>query len=138
MYIQHQGQLQFPHNPIEVVETTTSQPKNQENPFHINGDVIKRLLLRNKFKSLKEAWEENVMYSSSITEITEDKNFKEIVKMGPSVVPFIMSEIEQEPSNLVWALNLIAGAKLTSNRRITITEACAIWVKLYKKGAIKV
>ena len=49
--------------------------------------------------------------------------------MGYSAVPFIIEEIEKEPSNLVWALNLIYNQKISKNPNITIKDACKLWIK---------
>jgi len=48
--------------------------------------------------------------------------------MGQSAVPFIVEEIDQRPSTLVWALNIIFNRKI-SDKNINISEACRLWVK---------
>jgi len=74
-------------------------------------------------------WKEKTMFLSSTKSIIEDEGFQAIVAMGESAVPYIISEIENNPSTLVWALNLIFNKKITDNPDTTITEACKLWVK---------
>ena len=66
---------------------------------------------------------------SSVIDIIEQSDFKAIIAMGYSAVPFIIEEIEKEPSNLVWALNLIYNQKISKNPNITIKDACKLWIK---------
>jgi len=78
-------------------------------------------------------WKEKTMFLSSTKSIIEDEDFKAIVAMGESAVPYIINEIENTPSTLVWALNFIFNKKITNNPDTTITEACKLWVKALKK-----
>lgn len=78
-------------------------------------------------------WEKKTMFLSSTKSIIEDEDFQAIVSMGYAAVPFIIEEIENKPSVLVWALNLIYNKKITNNPNATITDACKLWVKHLKK-----
>ena len=78
-------------------------------------------------------WKEKTMFLSSTKSIIEDEDFKAIVAMGKSAVPYIVGEIENTPSVLVWTLNFIFNKKITNNPDTTITEACKLWVKELKK-----
>ena len=78
-------------------------------------------------------WKGKTMFLSSTKSIIEDEDFKAIVAMGESAVPYIISEIANTPSTLVWALNFIFNKKITNNPDTTITEACKLWVKELKK-----
>ena len=78
-------------------------------------------------------WKEKTIFLSSPKSIVEDEDFTAIVGMGESAVPYIISEIENTPSTLVWALNFIFNKKITNNPDTTITEACKLWVKALKK-----
>jgi hypothetical protein len=78
-------------------------------------------------------WKEKTMFFSSTKSIIEDDDFKAIVAMGVSAVPYILNEIENTPSTLVWALNFIFEKKITDNQNTTITEACKLWVKELKR-----
>lgn len=86
-----------------------------------------------KFKLFLENWENETMFLSSPRDIVENDNFKSMVSMGKSAVPFILNEISAKPSNLVWALNFIFGTKITNNPRATVEDACKLWVKKLMK-----
>jgi hypothetical protein len=86
-----------------------------------------------KFQDHLKKWETNTMFLSSTKAIIEDKDFQAIVSMGYSAVQFIIEEIENNPSTLVWALNLIFNKKITNNPNATISEACKLWVQHLKK-----
>ena len=76
-----------------------------------------------------QRWKENTMFQSSASSIVSDPDFQAIVSMGQFAVPFIKEEIANEPSTLVWALNLIYGKRISNNPNLTIKEACKLWIK---------
>lgn len=84
---------------------------------------------RLKFLNHYNGWCNNTKYLSSVKSIIEDEDFKAIVAMGQRAVPFILDEIDIRPSNIVWALNMIFGRKITDRKDVTITDACKLWVK---------
>lgn len=69
------------------------------------------------------------MFLSSTSAIVNDVDFKEIVSMGKTAVPYIKDEISHNPSALVWALNYIFKQKISNDKNITISEACRLWVE---------
>ena len=72
---------------------------------------------------------DNTFFLSSVKDIIEQNDFKAIVNMGTKAVPFILEELEREPSNLVWALNMIYKKKITDKPNVTISDACKLWIK---------
>jgi hypothetical protein len=92
-------------------------------------------LFLNKFRFENHLinWGKKTLFLSSTKAIIENSDFQAIVAMGYSAVPFIIEEIDNKPSTLVWALNLIYNRKVTDNPNITIPEACKLWVKELKK-----
>ena len=97
--------------------------KNNENQtFH-------NLQLRHYFNELVSNWKQNTMFSSSLQQIINDNNFQKIVAFKEQAVPLILLEIQNQPSMLVWALNIIYGTKISNDPQLTITEACKLWVK---------
>lgn len=79
-----------------------------------------------------EVWQTDTMFLSSISEVIEHRSFLAIIAMGRKAVPFIIEEIQREPSRLVWALNMIYNKKITDKPNTTITEACKLWVKMLR------
>lgn len=84
---------------------------------------------RFRFDLYLQQWKENTMFLSSASAIISEPNFQAIVAMGQYAVPFIKEEIANEPSTLVWALNLIYGKRISNNPNLTIKEACKLWTK---------
>lgn len=79
---------------------------------------------------LKE-WQHETRFVSSVKAVTSHPSFLQIVNMGGNAVPFILKEIERQPSNLVWALNAIFHKKIGNGG--TVTEACRLWIAELKK-----
>lgn len=92
------------------------------------GSMIHRF----RFYKLFNAWHERVRYMSSPNQIINDLDFIEIVNMQYSAVPYIIDELEKEPSYLVWALNKMFGYKISDNPTTTISEASKYWLKYLK------
>lgn len=82
-----------------------------------------------RFQSLYETWKKETRFLSSVQDIVNHEAFKAIVAMDTDAVPFIINEISNTPSTLVWALNYIYNRKISDNPNTTIPEACKLWVK---------
>ncbi len=85
------------------------------------------------FDALESSWKKETRFSSSISDIINQRDFQAIVSMGTQAVPFIGQSIETQPSTLVWALNMIFKVKISEKKDLTITEACKLWVKELKR-----
>lgn len=103
----------------------------------LDEDMFEYVYLRDKFHTLFNAWESKTVLQSSVSKIIEDVNFKRIVEMGEKAIPFIIEEIDKNPSTLVWTLNLITKTSLSSNQRLTVSAACKQWVTLWKQQSFK-
>ncbi len=68
--------------------------------------------LKNKFDILLHKWKTETSFISSVSEIIKHPAYQEIIKMGPDVLPFIFSEMEQGNNNW-WApaLHKLTGAQ---------------------------
>lgn len=91
------------------------------------------LLHKFRFQNHLINWQRKTFFLSSTKAIIENEDFQAIVAMGNSAVPYILESIEEKPSTLVWALNLIFDRKVTNNPNATISDACKLWVKSLKK-----
>ena len=113
--------------------STVTDSKTRE--FVSVADNDNSLFYTNKlrFNSHYEKWLQEIAYLSSVNSIVEHPDFQAIVAMRDAAVPYIVETIEQEPSNLVWALNFIYNRKISNKSDLTITEACKLWVKELKK-----
>jgi hypothetical protein len=92
--------------------------------------------VKSRFNDLYKNWYFKTMFYSNPKMIVEDENFQSIVNMGEQAIPLILEKIESEPSQLVWALNIITNKKISNNSMISITDACKSWVKLGKQNLI--
>lgn len=87
-----------------------------------------------RYEQFKEAWKQNTMFISSAQAIIEDANFQGIVAMGDRAVPYIIRDINESPSTLVWALNMIFKKKITNKANTSIEEACKLWVRSFQSN----
>lgn len=118
-------------NPLEMLwELFQKQPTEIKKAFKdrlLHNEIVCNDN-RNKFYSLLNQWRNNTAALSSPKQITSDEAFLQIVSMGKDAVPYILDEISDKPSNLVWALNIMFKKKI-SNSNITIQQACELWTK---------
>ena len=87
------------------------------------------LFLRDRFNVLYNQWYKDTEFLSSVDPIVNHPAFNAIVRMGKDAVPYILDKIDKEPSPLVWTLNLIFKSKISNDSRLTVSEACRLWVK---------
>ena len=110
-----------------------------KNFITINQDLIKdskrdaAFMADDQYISIRlrgfiDNWRKETKFSSSISKMVQNTNFKNILSLGKPAVPAILNEIHFAPSNLVWALNYIEGFNI-SKTPVTIEEACKKWVK---------
>jgi len=135
-FIQPPPPVDIPSTTLEFVQSESASELLDVAPVLRNlklDESIENFYLKDKFSSLVKAWESKTFLHSSVSKIIEDVNFKRIVEMGEKAIPFIIEEIDKAPSTLVWALNLITKTSLSSNQRLTVSDACKIWVKLWKQ-----
>lgn len=107
------------------------------NTLKLDEDLMETVYLSERFDALVKAWKNNTFFESSMSRIIEDPNFQAILAMEEKAVPFIINEIEKEPSVLVWALNMITERSVESRQRLTVTEACKRWVKDFNQNKIQ-
>lgn len=137
-FIQPPPRVEIPKTIMEYVESDLSEDLLDVEPelknLHLDEDFFEHVYMKDKFFNLTSAWESKTKLHSSISKIIEDENFRKIVEMGDKAIPLIIEEIDKKPSTLVWALNLITQSSLQSNQRLTVTEACSRWVKIWRSN----
>jgi hypothetical protein len=116
-------------NAISNVNAIISNPVTQQYIREANENVYTDIVRRNNFEEYLAQWKKNTMFYSFSNQIIQDPCFQKIVAMGKNAVPFIIAEIKDNPSTLVWALNIIYNTKISDKPEITIEEACKLWVK---------
>lgn len=63
----------------------------------------------------------------------DNSYFDSIVKMGEDAVPFIYRKLQEGPTQLVHALELIYPQKVNYKGFVTLNQARRIWLKILKK-----
>src|SRR5688500_3090915 len=66
--------------------------------------------LEHRFRELEAAWTAETQFISSYTEIVAHPAFREIIRMGAPVVPWMLRDLKEQPRLWVWALPEITGA----------------------------
>jgi hypothetical protein len=113
--------------------TITTNNKTSEYINSVDKNDSSFFLQKFRFENHLINWKKKTLFLSSTKSIIENEDFQAIVSMGYTAVPYILEEIENKPSTLVWALNFIYNRKITSSPNATISDACKLWVKELKK-----
>lgn len=86
-----------------------------------------------RFSILKAEWEAQTAHLSSISDISMNTFYQEIIGMGKDALPLIFAELKRNPGHWFWALKSITGEDpvLPAQRgRIRqMTEAWLNWNK---------
>lgn len=114
------------------ITAVITNPKASQYIKEVDNQNAINFIAKRKFYDYYNSWKNKTLFFSSVTSIIEQEDFKAIVAMGPKIVPFILDELEKEPSNIVWALNMIYKKKITDKPNVTIGEACKLWIKALK------
>jgi len=111
------------------------QIQDESTQNHLNESFessYQELLIKVKFYEHLKKWEAKTKFLSSPNKIIEDKDFKEILKLGKPGIKYIIDELQEKPSFLVWALNILYGFKISDDPSTTIEDASKLWVKYLK------
>lgn len=65
--------------------------------------------LEERFRRLEALWRAETGHLSSSSKIIGHPAFRDIIRMGQAVVPFMLRDLEQQPRLWVWALPEITG-----------------------------
>lgn len=114
------------------ITAVITSPKASKYIEEIDNQNDTNFIVKRKFHDYYNSWKNKTLFFSSVKSIIDQDDFKAIVAMGPKIVPFILDELEKEPSNIVWALNMIYKKKVTEKPNVTIGEACKLWIKALK------
>ena len=60
-----------------------------------------------EFYRLAAQWKEETKYVSSISQISMNAAYQQIIGMGPDVIPLIIKELKRKPAHWFWALKAI-------------------------------
>lgn len=121
----------------EIMENKTQTMENSTREYlKVSEGSYANLLREIQFKQYLKAWKEETQFVSSPTEIVGNENFQGIVNLGKPVVPLVLSELQNNPNYLVWALNFIYKTKVSDSEKTTIPEAAKLWIQKISLGEI--
>jgi hypothetical protein len=99
-----------------------------------DGGIDAALGLEQTFKELADKWKNETGHLSAIDDIVLHPAYQSIIGMGPSVIPFLLRELQQAPNHWFWALEHIARQNPVPpedvGRMRRMTEAWLDWGRL--------
>jgi hypothetical protein len=95
-------------------------------------DVLHRLFLQ-----LASTWKYETRFASSVTDIVLNSNYLQIIGIGPSAIPFILKNLENEPNHWFHALRAISRENpIRSEDRGNIKAMMGAWLSWGKAQGI--
>lgn len=83
-----------------------------------------------KFNQLVATWKANRGAASSLTALSMQPAYQQIIGMGPAAVPLLLRELERAPDHWFWALKAITGADpIASEQRGRVADMAAAWLR---------
>lgn len=87
------------------------------------------LRLERTFEYLAREWKRETINLSSVQEIILNPAYQRIIGMGPSVIPFILHQLEKRPGFWFWALRSLTGANpVTQEMRGDVAAMTEAWL----------
>jgi len=87
-----------------------------------------------RFFTLKADWEAETAHLSSITEISMNYAYQQIIGMGTIAIPFILAELRKTPGHWFWALKSITGEDpVLPKQRGRIKQMAEAWLRWGKE-----
>ena len=92
--------------------------------------------LEKKFGSLSATWKEEVLYSSSVSEIVSNKSYLQIIALGEKALPLIFNEMKKQPDYWFVALSSITGGinPIKPENRGDLAKMTADWIEWASKN----
>jgi hypothetical protein len=89
-----------------------------------------------KFNELTIKWKKETAGLSSIPSIVMNRNYQKIIALGPTVVPLILSELEKEKRDWLWALEMLVDDEdnpITPEVENSFIKSVQTWIAWGKK-----
>jgi hypothetical protein len=94
----------------------------------------KKTTLEETFAQLVKTWHHNKEYTSSMSAITQDPAYLEIIDLGPAVVPLIFKEMQRKPDYWFVALRQLTGQNpVTPDQRGNLPKMTSSWLAWAKE-----
>jgi hypothetical protein len=86
--------------------------------------------IEQRFRNLEVQWKAATEFLSDAGKIVNHPAFREIISLGKEVVPFMLRDLQTQPSLWVWALPEITGANpVPASDGGTIRKMTDAWLK---------
>jgi len=91
--------------------------------------------LSTKFDLYSGIWKTETMFSSNISEITNNSAYRSIIGLGKDNIPFIIEDLKQSENHWFYALELLTGENpIKSEHRGIINLMKSDWLNWAKKN----
>jgi len=91
--------------------------------------------LSTKFDLYSGIWKTETMFSSNISEITNNSAYRSIIGLGKDIIPFIIEDLKQSENHWFYALELLTGENpIKSEQRGIINLMKSDWLNWAKKN----
>ncbi len=70
---------------------------------------VRKYAVEQQFRSLASEWEDQTRYESTAIQKFLAPSYQRIIGLGPSVVPYILRDLQLKPNHWFWALVAITG-----------------------------
>lgn len=94
---------------MSASEKETPLPATAHGNAVVNSVTVGPPPLVERFHDLASRWKRETRFCSSRTKMVEHPAYREIIAMGPAVVPLIFAELKTEARYWFAALNAITG-----------------------------
>ncbi|TFE66684.1 hypothetical protein A7K73_10150 [Candidatus Methylacidiphilum fumarolicum] len=83
-----------------------------------------------RFLALADRWSEECRHLSSIRDMVLHPAYQQIIGMGPSMLLYILDELERHPDHWFWALRAITGGNsIRSDNQGRVREMTLDWLE---------
>ena len=94
--------------------------------------------LAQRFQILAKIWRDECAHLSSVREMVMHPAYQQIVGMGPSVLSFILKELERQTDHWFWALQAITQENpVLAEHRGNVAEMTRDWLEWARARGIR-
>jgi len=76
-----------------------------------------------RFRALARQWKNETRYASHFNQMFLIPSYQQIIGLGPSAIPLILRELENEPGHWFWALAALTGENPAGQGAVGNVEA---------------
>jgi hypothetical protein len=124
----------------QVIDRMAAMSPIKTEPASAGSSLETRPLLQNdpdlerRFRELVVEWQAEVAPLSSTTARVQHRSYREIIALGPAVVPLLLRELGQRPNHWFAALKSLTGADpVAPSDRGKIGPMTEAWIKWGKE-----